>query len=90
MQNGNPIDFLGSVEMFTEAMSEHYGNSKNSLFIIVSDGNQSLLCSFGQDDEHIDAMSTVIYQNEEVKHIIQNALALAIAAQYNSQDHDTD
>jgi deoxyxylulose-5-phosphate synthase len=89
-QNGNPVDLLGSVEMFTEAMHERFGNSKSSLFIIVSDGDMSLLNSFGADDQHIDAISTVIYQNEEVKDIIMNALALAIAAKYKAQYNGID
>ena len=89
-QNGKPVDLLNSVEMFTETMNERFADGKSSLFVIVSDGKQSLLCSFGADDEHVDAISTVLYQNQEIQDIIMSALALAIAAKYKAQDDDTD
>jgi len=88
-QNGKPVDLLNSVEMFVETMSERFGNSNSSIFAIVSDGNQSLLASFGSDDEHMDAISTVIFQNDEVKDIIEGSLALAIAAKIKGNCNDT-
>lgn len=87
--NGKPVDLLGSVEVFAETMSERFADGRSSLLIIASDGKQSQLCSFGSDDEHMDALSTVIYQNEEIKDVVEGALALAITAKIRGVD-DTD
>lgn len=89
-QNGKPMDLLSSVEVFSETMAERFSNGRNSMFIIVSDGDRSLFSSFGQDDEHMDAMSTVIYQNDEVRDIIQGALSLAIVAKIRDRRDDAD
>ena len=74
------MDLLSSAEVFCETMNERYSHGKESLLIIASDGDKSLLSSFGADEEHIDALSTVIYQNGELFAIIEAALALAITA----------
>lgn len=89
-QNGKSMDLLSSVEVFVETMNERFGNGNSSIFAIVSDGKQSLLASFGSDEGHMDAISTVIYQNDEVQDIIEGSLALAITAKIKGYGHDND
>ena len=83
------MDLLGSVEVFAETMHERYADGNSSLLVIASDGKQSLLSSFGSDEAQMDALSTVIYQNEEIKDVIEGGIALAITAKIKGID-DTD
>lgn len=82
--NGKPVDLLNSLEMFAETMEERYNGYNNSLLAIASNGDQSLLSSFGSNEAIIDALSTILYQNSEFFAIVQIALSLAIAAKYKN------
>jgi len=79
-QNGKPVGLLDSVKMFSETMAERFCDNKNSMLIIASDGNTSAYLSFGDDDNIADALSTALYNNDELFGIVQYSLALAICA----------
>lgn len=79
-QNGKPVGLLDSVEMFSETMAERYCDNKNSMITIASDGNTSAYLSFGDDDNIADALSTALYNNDELFALVQYSLSLAICA----------
>lgn len=90
-QNGKAVDLLSSVEMFSEAMAERFCGGKNSLLIIASNGDRSLFLSFGEDEDIVDALSTTIYNNDELEDIVQYSHALAICAKAKRpDDNDTE
>ena len=92
-QNGKPVDFLSSVEVFSETMEERHGKGKNNLTIIASNGAITYDYGFGTTEDTIDAMSTALYNDEDLFNIMDVSLALAKTAKLRDQtkeDDDTD
>lgn len=89
-QNGKPLDYLGNVELFASTMEERFAGEKNTLTIIASDGTGTYDLGFGTNEDIIDALTTALYNDDELFSIVQIALAQAISNKYNSADDDTD
>lgn len=92
--NGKHIGFLESVDLFADTMSEqHMSSGSNAMLIVASDGDQTIRILDGDCGTIIDALSTAIYQDEELFKAVQASLALAITAklkQEGGDDDDTD
>jgi len=90
-QNGKPMDLLNSADVFADTMAERYDRGNNNLTVIASDGERTLCRTFGSNEDVIDALSSAIYNDDELFAIVQCSLALAIVHKLKSEDsHDTD
>lgn len=91
-QNGTPVDFLGTVDLFADTMSETHLNrgNANSMLIIATDGKATARYLDGDDDSLLDAISTALYNDSELFKVIEAALALTITAKLKAEDDDTD
>ena len=91
INGANRIGFLQSVEVFADTMGERFTDHDpdNCLIIIARDKDHTLEIMFGDNDEAlVDALSTALYQSQELCAMVTQALGIVMAAKIRNQNRD--